>query len=209
MVSKIINLTRKELPRISANSRANIDAINSLPEMVLHRMSKEGNKSILHCDMNQSVAGIISPNGINTVYTNALHGCNSCNVIAKLQDNRFVSILSHYVPTNVDGQINAIEKQLKTYQKYFDNKYQPRVFLNIRDQHNGLKPDRITNPIIEKLQNLLSKFFPQGNKTTITPYQNKDRPAFFSSANIFQFDPDNISSLKVTNVGEKELFVNL
>lgn len=180
-----------------------------MPEMVLNRMIRDGAQNIVHCDMNHSVGAIISPNGINTVYTDALAGCNAVNIITKLKDKRFLSILSHYVPTNIEGQINAIKKQLQTYLPHIDMNYQPRAFLNIRGRqtYNGLEP--VPNPIVDKLKALLDKFFPQGHKMEITPYPTQNRPAFFSSANIFQFDPADTSKLKITNVGEKEKFVDL
>lgn len=205
----VLNLTREILPKISRIPQKNIDAVNSLPEMILGRMIREGDKSIVHCDMNHSVGAIISPNGINTIYTDALAGCNSVNIITKLKDNKFVSILSHYVPTNIEGQINAIRKQIQTYLPHIDMNYQPKAFLNIRGRqtYEGLEP--VPNPIVDKLKELLDKFFPQGSKMDITPYQNTNRPAFFSSANIFQFDPTDISKSKITNVGEKERFIDL
>lgn len=205
----VVNLTRKVLPKLSSIPKKNIEAVNTMPEMVLNKMIREGDKSIVHCDMNHSVGAIISPDGINTIYTDALAGCNSVNIITKLKDNRFVSILSHYVPTNIEGQLNAIRKQLQTYLPHIDMNYQPKAFLNIRGRqtYEGLEP--VPNPIVDKLKELLGKFFPQGSKIDITPYQNTNRPAFFSSANIFQFDPANISKLKITNVGEKEKFVDL
>ena len=205
----VLNLTREVLPKISSIPKKNIEAVNSMPEMVLNRMIREGDKSIVHCDMNQCTAAIISPDGIRTIYTDALAGCNSVNIITKLKNNRFVSILSHYVPTNIDGQIEAIRKQLQTYLPHIDMTYKPKTFLNIRGRqtYEGLEP--VPNPMVDKLKEMLSKFFPQGSKIDITPYQNAKRPAFFSSANIFQFDPADTSKLKITNVGEKVRFIDL
>ena len=205
----IVNLTRSVLPKISANPAKNIEAINSMPEMLLARMRREGAKNILHCDMNQCVAGIISPNNINTIYTDGLNGCNAVNIITKLKDGRFVSIMSHYVPTNLDGQIKAIESQLKTYSPYFDSAFSGRGFLNIRGREQVGKLELEPNPIIDKLKVLMTKYFPRGSKIDVTPYQNSNRPPFFSSANIFQFNPQNLSELKITNVGEKERFIDL
>ena len=201
----VLNLTRPYLPKITSNC---IESVNAMPEMVLNRMIREGAQNIVHCDMNHCAAAIISPDGINTIYTDALAGCNSVNIIAKIKD-KFVSILSHYVPTNVDGQISAIEKQLQVYSPHIDMTYKPRAFLNIRGRqtYEGLEP--VPNPIVDKLKELLSKSFPQGSKIDITPYQNTKRPAFFSSANIFQFDPADTSKLKITNVGEKVRFIDL
>lgn len=205
----VLNLTRSVLPKISANSQKNIEAINSLPEMILNRMVRDGNKNIVRCDMNQSVAAIISSNGVNTIYTDALAGCNAVNITTKLKDKRILSILSHYVPTNVEGQIEAIKKQLQTYLPYIDLSYKPRAFLNIRGMESYGKLEPVPNPIVEKLKSLLGKLFPQGSTMEITPYKNKNRPAFFSSANIFQFDPVNTNKLKITNVGEQEKFIDL
>lgn len=209
MISKIINLTRAVIPRISANSAKNIEAINSMPEMVLSKMIRSGDKSILHVDMNHCAAARISPEGVNTIYTDALCGCNSVGIIAKAVDGKPVAVLSHYVPTNIDGQVNALEKQLATYDYYLDKNYKPKVFFNIRGSISNDKLEAVPNPIVEKVKSLVQKFFPQGSETTITPYSTKQRSAFFSSANIFQFDPADINNLKITNVGEKECFINL
>lgn len=62
---------------------------------------------------------------------------------------------------------------------------------------------------MDKLKKLLTKFFNRDVALEVTPYKNKNRPAFFSSANIFQFDKTNINHVKITNVGEKEHFVDL
>lgn len=205
----VLNLTRKVLPKISAVSKKNIEAVSSMPEMVLGRQIRDGAQNIVHCDMNHSVGAIISQGGINTIYTDALNGCNSVNIITKLKDKRFLSILSHYVPTNIEGQLSAINKQLQTYLPHIDMNYRPKAFLNIRGRqtYEGLEP--VPNPIVEKLKTLLDKFFPQGSKMDITPYPTQNRPAFFSSANIFQFDPSDTSKLKITNVGEQEKFIDL
>lgn len=210
MVSKIVNLTRKVLPKLSTNSKQNIESINSLPEMVLHRMCSNGDKSILRVDMNHCGAAIIKKGGINTVYTDALNGCNSVGAAIKLNNGNSLFMLSHYVPTNTEGQISALAKQLETYKPYFSSVQEPQLFFNIR----GYKPDgknleAVPNPIVNGVKDLFSKFFKKTPKIEITPYQNQNRPAFFSSANIFQFDPQNLKNLKITNVGEKEKFITL
>ena len=110
MISKIINLTRTSLPKISKNPKENIAAVYSMPEMVLSKMAKEGNKSIVHVDMNHCAAARISPEGINTIYTDALNGCNSVGIVAKGLDGKPVAILSHYVPTNVNGTVTRTER---------------------------------------------------------------------------------------------------
>ena len=55
----IINLTRKVLPKLTADSKQNIANFNSMPEMILTKMARNGDKSILHTDMNQCTAAII------------------------------------------------------------------------------------------------------------------------------------------------------
>lgn len=209
MCSGITNLSRKVLPTVSAVSSKNKQSVNAMPEMVLARLKREGANNIVYCDMNQSVAAIISPNGINTVYTDSLNGCNAADIVAKLKDGRNLVITSHHVPTNVDGQMRALEQQLKTYSPYIDTTSKGKAFLNIRghERNGSLEPEK--NPIVDKVVELMQKFFPKGSKVDITPYQNADRPAFFSSAHILQFDPNDLNKVKITNVGEKERFLDL
>lgn len=71
MVEGIINLTRKVLPRLTTNAKQNIASINSMPEMVLTKMARNGDKSILHTDMNQCTAAIIKKKR----YYNKLYRC--------------------------------------------------------------------------------------------------------------------------------------
>lgn len=210
MVSKIINLTRKVLPKLSTNSKQNIESINSMPEMVLARMRNSGNKNILYVDMNHCAAAIIKKEGINTVYTDALNGCNSVGAAIKLKNGEPLFLLSHYVPTNIQGQIKALSKQLETYKPYFDNTQEAKLFLNIRGyKPNGDNLEVVPNSIIDEVKKLFSSFFTKKPQMNITPYQNQNRPAFFSSANIFQFDTQDLNKVKITNVGEKESFINL
>lgn len=198
----ILNLTRKVLPSVSKIPQKNIEAVNSIPEMVLRRMMRDGAQNIVYCDMNHSAAAVISPEGINTIFTDGLSGCNFANIITKLKDKRFLSISSHYVPTNRSGQIAANEKQLKIYTPHLDTSYKPRVFFNIKNDEKN------PNMIVENFKALLNKFFPQGYKIEVTPYQSSSHP-FASTANITQFDPADISKIKITNVGEKERFIDL
>lgn len=210
MESKIVNLTRKFLPKISTTPQVNRASLNAMPEMRLHEMIKSGDQSILRIDMNRCGAAIIKKGGINTVYTDSLAGCNSVGAALTLNTGDTLFMQSHYVPTNVAGQISALEKQLKVYQPYFSSAQEPRLFFNIR----GYKPDNVNlepvpNPIVDGVVNLFSRFFSKKPKVDIVPYQNQNRPAFFSTANIFQFDPQNLKNVKVTNVGEVERFVTL
>ena len=206
----ITNLTRTFIPqKVSTVARQNIEATFSMPEMVLFRKTVNGDKSVARCAMNQAIAKEISSSGITTIYTDSLSGCNSINVITKLNNNRFLSVMSHYTPIFINEQVEAIAKLLKANIGRMNKNYEPRVFLNLRgvDRGNGLEV--APNRVVGKLQEMLDKLFPQGVKMDITPYKYFGRPAFFSSANIFQFDPKKISSLKITNVGEQEKFVNL
>lgn len=209
MVGNIKNLTRAFIPKLSANAKENIASINAMPEMVLNKMIHNGDKSIVHVDMNQCVAARITPEGINTIYTDALNGCNSIGIVLKLKNGNPLAILSHYVPTNTNGQVNAIEKQLDTYNSHIDKSYRPRVFCNIRGFDDYGKFEAVPNEIVEKVKTIISKFFSKGLDLNITPYPTKGRGAFFSSANIFQFDPQDLNKLKITNVGEKEKFIDL
>lgn len=209
-IMAITNLTRTFIPqKVSTVARQNIEATFSMPEMVLFRKTVNGDKSVARCAMNQAIAKEISSSGITTIYTDSLSGCNSINVITKLNNNRFLSVMSHYTPIFINEQVAAIAKLLKANIGKMNKNYEPRVFLNLRgvDKENGLEV--IPNRVVGKLQEMLDKLFPQGVKMDITPYKYFGRPAFFSSANIFQFDPKKISFLKITNVGEQEKFVNL
>ena len=208
--SGIINLTRKFVAPISSVSRINLESIRSMPEMVLDRMIKQGNKHILHVDMNHCGAAIIKSNGIHTVYTDALSGCNSVASIVKLKNGQTLMILSHYVPTNQQGQIEALAKQLKCYDIYIDKNSKPQLFFNIRGlQRPDGEVEAIPNQIIEKVEDLFKSVFKNGVESSITPYPTTGRKAFYSSANIFQFNPKNLSELKITNVGEKEQFITI
>ena len=206
----MINLTRKFLPKLSIYSKKNTENINAMPEMVLAKMSRSGDKSILFVDMNHCGAAIIKKDGINTVYTDSLNGCNSVGAVIKLNNSQNLCLLSHYVPTNVNGQAEALTKQLENYKAYFSSSQQPRIFFNIRGyKPNGDKLEPVPNPIVDIVKNVFNKYFQKTPKIEITPYQNQNRPAFFSSANIFQFDSLNLNKLKITNVGEKENFIDL
>lgn len=210
MVSKIVNLTRPFLPKLSINSKKNIESVKAMPEMVLAEMRKSGNKNILYVDMNHCGAAIVRKNGVNTVYTDALNGCNSVGAAIKLNNGESLFMLSHYVPTNTKGQAEALAKQLETYKPYYSSEQSPNIFFNVRGYNpEPNKLETVPNPIIESVKNIFAQFFNKKPNVSITPYQNQNRPAFFSSANIFQFDPNDLNSLKITNVGEKEIFTRI
>lgn len=206
----IINLTRTNIPKtVSKVARQNIDTASSMPEFVLSRKVARGDKSIAKCEMGSAIAEEISSNGVTTVYTDGLAGCNAINVVAKLNNNRFLSVLSHFAPVFVNEQVATIAKLLSANANRVNKNYEPYVFMNLRGMNKGNGLEIIPNPIIAKMQEMLEKIFPQGVKIDVTPYQLSKRPEFFSSANVFQFDPKKISTLKVTNVGEQEKFIDL
>lgn len=210
MVYNIKNLTRTTLPNVSSNMSANRTSILSMPEMVLNKMIRDGDKSIVHVDMNHCEAVRISRCGINTIYTDGLCGCNSIGIIAHLLDGNILAILSHYVPTNCKGQLEALQEKLAAFNQFLDKTRKAKILMNVggyKDDFGKLQPSPST--ITEKLKELATKFFGKNSDTIITPYPTKNRGAFFSSANIYQFDSQDINNVKVTNVGEQEMYLDL
>lgn len=207
----ILNLTRKVLPKLSKVSAENIKYINNMPEMVLAKAIRDGNKNIVHVGMNECSAVRILPNKINTIYTDALAGCNSVGVVAKGLDGNPIAILSHYTPLPVSrqNQASSIAKQLDVYDYYIDKTVKPKVFYNVRGREVNGQFEPCGNAIMGELRNVFNKFFKNGYEEKVMPYQNAGRPGFFSSANIFQFNPSKTSELKITAVGEKEHFIDL
>ena len=205
----ILDLTRKVLPKLSIDSKKNIASLNAMPEMILSKMIRDGSKEIVHVDMNKCVAVLINENKVNTIYTDALCGCNSVGLVTKTLEGKPLAILSHYVPTAVDKQVVALEKQLQTYAYYTDKNYKPRLFFNIRGYDDCGKLEVVPNSIVDKIKDVVAKFFPQGNETTIVPYPTKNRVPFYSSANIYQFNPSNLNDMRVTYVGENVKNIDL
>ena len=91
----ILDLTRKVLPKLSIDSKKNIASLNAMPEMILSKMIRDGSKEIVHVDMNKCVAALIDENKVNTIYTDALCGCNSLVLVAKTFECNPLAILSH------------------------------------------------------------------------------------------------------------------
>lgn len=199
----IQNLTRTVIPQISKIKATNIKNIQQMPENVLRSLINQGRKDILYVDMNKCGAAVIKENGIQTVYTSSLAGCNSVGGVIPLSTGDNLCFLSHYVPTNRAGQVAAIEKQLKTYENWLSKEKDIKLFFNLHEQ----PANNSQNPIVENVVNLFNKFFGKKPSVDITLYKNSDNP-FYSTANIFQFDSKN-KLLKITNVGEKEKFVNI
>lgn len=203
MVKGIVNLTRKVLPVLSSERLVNIKSMNEMPESILASLIRNGDKSIVQVGMNQCAATRITQNGITTIFTEGLAGCNSVGLVTKGLDGNPIAMLSHYTPlsTSRANQVEVLRKQLDMYQYYFDKSSKPKIFYNLRDNEPN-------NPILSQCREMLNKRL--GNyDEIIMPYQNTQRPHFFSTANIFQFNPSNLNELKVTGVGEVEKNINL
>lgn len=207
----ILNLTRKVLPAITKSIAQNRASVQNLPEMRLAAMMRAGDKSIVSVGMNECKAVRVLPGRINTIFTDGLAGCNSIGILAKGKDGNPIAILSHYSPlqTSQANQALAIEKQLETYGAFFESSLKPKVFYNVPGffDEGTLKP--CVNTVFDKIKPVLNKFFKGNVEEKVVLYQNRNRPAFFSSANIFQFDPQNLNKCKMTTVGEKEFFIDL
>lgn len=208
----IVNLTRNFIPQLSRLSAENRVSVNNMPEMVLAKMMREGDKNIISVGMNECKAARILPDKINTIYTYGLASCNSVGVIAKGLDGYPITILSHYspLPLSKDLQASTLEKQLRTYDYFIDKSKRPKLFFNVPGYINDsgeLKP--CVNNIFEKIRAVMDKFFNKNYDEDIILYQGKNRPPFFSSANIFQFDTKNPNKVKMTTVGENEYFFDL
>ncbi len=207
----ILNLTRKILPKLSKLTSENRTAINNMPEMILAKMVREGDNKIVHVGMNECKAVRILPDKINTIYTDALASCNAVGIVIKGKDGYPITILSHYtpLPQSKELQALAIDKQLQTYEKFIDKSKKPNLFFNVPgyDDAGILKP--CVNNIFEKVRAVMDKYFNKNYNEQVYLYKSKHRPAFFSSANIFQFDTKNSNKLKITTVGEQEHFFDL
>ena len=204
----IINLTRKVLPSITKSIAQNIENVKNMPEMRLAAMIRSGDKGIVQVGMNECKAVRILPDRINTIYTDGLASCNSVGVVCRGLDRNPIVILSHYTPleTSRIKQAQTLEEQLKVYDAYIDRSVKPKVFYNVPgyQAEDGMRP--CVNNIFEKIGVVMKKFFGTKFDEQVVLYQHKGRSAYFSSANIFQFDPKKTNEMKITFVGEKELF---
>ncbi|MDD3419231.1 MAG: hypothetical protein PHE78_01375 [Candidatus Gastranaerophilales bacterium] len=204
----ITNFTRKFVPLLSDIKAENIKAIQNIPENRLAQMIQSGDKSVVQVGMNQSAATRILPNGINTLYTDGLAGCNATLLVSKGLDGNPIALMSHYTPLEKSRQLNvtAFEKQLNAYSYYMDPKTKPKVFFNVRGEETQGVLKEVPNPIMEQLNGVLKKFFPQGIDQKVIPYSTKNISPFDSHAMIAQFDKN---KMKLTTVGEKEHFIDL
>ncbi len=207
----ITNLTRTSLPIASKSILENKKNVMEIPEMILHKMKSQMPENIVHVGMNECKTVKISPNEAHTVFTDGLASCNAVSLVTKDKQGNPIVILSHYtpLPSSQIEQAGAIEKQLETYGACFDKSCKTKVFYNVPGymSEEGLKP--CVNTIFGKIKAVLDKFLNNNYEEKIIPYQSKNRPAYFSSANIFQFDTKDINKCKMTTVGENEHFFNV
>ena len=204
----ITNFTRKFIPAVSAIKAENIKAVQNIPEVRLAQMMQAGDKSIVQVGLNSTAAARILPNGINTVYTDGLAGCNATLVVTKGLDGNPISFVSHYTPLEASRAKNVkdMTEQLQKYDYFLDKKSKPQVFFNVRGEEvDGILSPSI-NPIMDQLGSVFKKFFPQGFEQKVIPYLNQNKTPFDSHAMIAQFDD---KMMKLTTVGEKEHFINL
>ncbi len=211
-VMSILNLTRKILPSITKNTAQNIANVKNMPEVRLSLMMREGNNKIVQVGMNECKAVRILPDKINTIYTDGLASCNAVGVVCRGLDKNPVVILSHYTPleTSRIKQAQTLDAQLKVYEHFIDKSVKPKVYYNVpgyKSEDEGLKP--CVNNIFEKINSVMKKFFGNNFDEQIVLYPHKNRPAYFSSANIYQFDPKKTNDMKITFVGEKEQFCTI
>lgn len=206
-----MNLTRSILPVRSKISAENLKYMNNMPEMVLDKMVRNGNKKIIHVGMNQCKSAQILPNKIHTIYTDALASCNSVGIVMNGKNGSPVAILSHFTPSLPSNELQAaaIKNQIEALNPLIDKTKKPKVFYNVPgyEDEGELKP--CVNNIFGKIRSVLDIFFNKNYEEQIIPYKTQNRPPFFSSANTFQFDTKNSNKLKMTTVGEQEHFIDL
>lgn len=207
----ILNLTRPNIPPLTKSIIETRKNIMKMPEMVLHKMKFDNPEGVIYVGMNECKTAQILPDEVNTIFTDGLASCNSVALISRNKDGYPIVMLSHYGPSEFSQveQVKTIEKQLKTYGAYFDKKYKAKVFYNVPGymSEEGLKP--CVNNLFSKIRTVFDKFFKHNYEEQIIPYQRQNRPAGFSTANIFQFDTKNPNQCKMTNVGEHEIFFDI
>lgn len=205
----IQNLTRKILPSRSILAKTNSENLKSMPEMVLSRQIARGNKSIVHVGMNEIKTARIAPEGVNTVYTDALASCNSVGVVMKDKNGKPLVVLSHFLPYSTDRQAVSVGSEIQKNLNIIDLSKRAKIFYNVPgyEDEGVLKP--CVNHIFEEIRAVADKIFNKNYEEQVVVYKSKNRSAYFSSANIFQFDTENLNKLKVTTVGEQEHFVDL
>ena len=205
----IQNLTRKVLPVRSSSSKLNTGYIKSMPEMVLSRQISGGDGRVVHVNMLESKTARILPGGIHTIYTDALASCNSVGVVMKDKENNPVVVLSHFLPYSTDRQSASVGSEIQKHLNIIDTDKKAKIFYNVPayEDEGILKP--CINNIFEKIRTVIGNIFNKNFEEQIMLYKSKNRPPFFSSANIFQFDTENRNLLKITSAGEQEHFIDL
>ncbi|MBS5802452.1 MAG: hypothetical protein KIC80_05490 [Brachyspira sp.] len=205
----IVNLTRTIRPTGTQLASESLNYMRTMPEIVLAKMERNGNKNVIYVGMNECKSAKILPDGVDTIYTDAIASCNAIGIIMKGKNGKPVALLSHYKPSANELQASAIAKELQIYEPLIDKAYMSKVFYNVPgyESNGDLKP--CVNNVFGKVRQVLDKFFNRNYEEKVTLYKSQNRPPFFSSANIFQFDPQDSSKLKMTTVGEKEHFIDL
>lgn len=202
--NSIRNLTRKVTPsKTDVLLNGEKKYIADMPEAILKTSIRSGDESIMYVKMNECKGTEITSNGINTIFTDGLTGCNSVGIVTKNTCGNPYIIMAHAMPTpkSIAMQCSEIERLLLANHKNLNQSVKPEVFFNVKDISSK-------NPIFESVKNVLTKFFKQGHNKTINAYE-VNIGTLPSTANIFQFNPKNLNELKITNVNEKEHFVNL
>lgn len=166
-----------------------------LPEHILRKAVRSGDKSILHVKMNECKSAIIKKGSVTTVFTDQLTGCNSVCIIAKDTTGNPIVIMAHAMPTtkSIATQCCNIDAELEGYKSILDNRTIPDVYFNV----NGQNPD---NPVFNSVRSVLNRHFDRSYKETIVKYQPIKHP---STANIYEFYPNNLNQVKITYVGQK------
>jgi len=208
----ILNLTRKFIPKISAIKAENIAAIGHIPENFLTKLLQGGNKTIQKVGMNESKTVRILEGKVETVFTDGLNGCNAFQFVAKGLDGNPITMMSHYTPLEASRSlnVNALEKQLETYNYYIDKSFKPKVFFNLPGKEINGQMVANENPLIAQLKSVLDKFLKQGYEEKIIPYEAINKTPFDSKAMISQFEKTkNGWDMKLTTVGEQEHFIKL
>ncbi|MDD3594682.1 MAG: hypothetical protein PHX18_08670 [Candidatus Gastranaerophilales bacterium] len=200
----ILNLTRKVLPLVVSDKSINQANVRKIPEMILHGLAKNSSKNIVPVSMNRCAAARVTPNGVHTIFTDGLNGCNAVGLVAKGKDGLPIAILSHYTPLQKSRelQLAAWAKQLETYRPYIDTRVKPNIFYNIPAETAQ------NNSSVNQMNELFNKWFGKGFVSKTIPYEKGTSP-FSSRAAIFQFDPADLNKVKFTAVGEQERLLNL
>lgn len=161
----------------------------------LRNAIKNGSKSILHVKMNECKSAKISKDGITTVFTDQLTGCNSVYIIIRGKDGKPFIIMTHVMPTpkSIATQCENLNRELIENKEIFDNTSTPYVFFNTSNRV-------CNNPIFDTVRSVMNNHFKNGYEETVNQYT--PLKSIFT-ANIFQFNPNNLNNITITNVGSE------